>query len=109
MNKSKYWGIGVLIVLFIGTLFWWSASNTNGEKDPLNKFATYLYNDDGILYWFDITNRNGEVEGLYYQRVIKEEIGQEPFLEENKYPLIGEKTAEGYEFTIYNEDSHSMQ
>jgi hypothetical protein len=104
MKKLKYWGVLAVIVLLIGTVFWWGISKVDDRKDPLNKPNTFVYSDNGIHYWFDLTSRKGKVEGTFYQQKIIEEIGKVPILEEKKFPLIGETTESGYEFRIKNSE-----
>jgi hypothetical protein len=104
MKKLKYWGVPAVIVLLIGSAFWWGISKVDDRKDPLNKSDAFVFKDNGILYWFDLTSRKGKVEGTFYQQKIIEEIGKVPILEEKKFPLIGETTETGYEFMIKNSE-----
>jgi hypothetical protein len=100
MKKLKYWGVLVVIGLLIGVAFWWGISRVEDRKDPLNKADAFVYSENGILYWFELTSRNGKVQGKFHQQKVIEEIGKVPFLEEEKSPLTGKTTENGYEFMI---------
>jgi hypothetical protein len=89
----------VVIGLLIGVV-WWGLSILEDRKDPLNKADSFVYSDSGSLYWFEVSSRKGKVEGIYHQQEVIEEVGKEPYLEEQKSPITGKTTENGYEFKI---------
>ncbi|MFS0645900.1 hypothetical protein [Siminovitchia sp. 179-K 8D1 HS] len=102
MKKLKSLGAAVLIGLLIGAAFWWAAAEVKDRKDPLNKSAAFVHKDAGTLYWLELASRKGKVEGKFYQRNIKEEIGEVPFMKVKDYSVTGEKTGKGYELKVNN-------
>jgi hypothetical protein len=89
----------VVIGLLIGVV-WWGLSILEDRNDPLNKADSFVYSDSGSLYWFKVSSRKGKVEGIYHQQEVIEEVGKEPYLEEQKSPITGKTTENGYEFKI---------
>jgi hypothetical protein len=98
MKKLKWWGVSTFIGLLIGVVIWWLTGED--PRDELNKSAAFVYRDQGVLYWFEFNSRIGKVEGKLHKKVIIEEIGREPLLEEKDYPITGKKTDKGYELQI---------
>ncbi|MBS4218430.1 hypothetical protein KHA96_08915 [Bacillus sp. FJAT-49711] len=99
MRKLKYWGWAVLIgLLLIGAAIWVATSGI------LNKSDIFVYKNHGELYWFELTGGKEKVKGTFHKRVIIDEIGEEPFIEEKEYPIIGKKNEKGYELRATNRE-----
>jgi len=92
MNKSKFWGVATLIGLLMGAGIWFALN--------ANKSEEFVYSEKGKLYWLELESRTGKVYGTFHQQELIDEIGKEPFIEEKDFPLTGEKTEKGYNFSV---------
>lgn len=65
-----------------------------------SKEEVYSYSQKGELIWVELNNRKDKVKGTIHWKKVVEEVGQVPYLEENKFALAGEKAEDGYIITL---------